>query len=310
MTVITQVRSAADWRGDQIAHEHRWRLTLSDAQQAEVLGALGAVQAAGMAPQDVSRGAFPLSSLGPALDRLAREVTHGPGFALVRGLPLADLDERRCELIALGIAGYFGRIVAQGPDQVSALHVRDEGVDPSRPTTRSYQHNQRLGFHADPTDIVALLCIRPAKSGGLSTIVSSVAVHNEIVRTQPDLARVLYSPWWFDRRSGNDPDSFFQQPVYELDAAGRLTSHYGPDYMRSAQRAAHVPPLTPAQDQAMQAVDQLNHDPRFALAMDLRAGDLQFLNNHVILHARTEYEDHPEPERRRDLLRLWLDTDE
>jgi hypothetical protein len=307
MTVIAEVRSAADWRGDEIVHDGGWQLTLGDAHRSEVLGALATVQAAGVRVQDVSRAVFELPSLGPALEQLARDVTHGPGFALVRGLPVADLDAYQCGMVAVGIAGYFGRIVAQGPEKVPLLHVRDEGVDPSRPTSRSYQHNQRLGFHADPTDIVALLCIRPAKSGGLSTIVSSVAVHNEIVRMEPELARVLYEPWWFDRRSGDGPDSFFQQPIYTLGVGGDLTTRYGPDYMRSAQRAAHVPPLSPEQEQAMEVLDQLNNDPRFALTMDLRAGDMQFLNNHAILHARTAYEDHAEPERRRDLIRLWLD---
>jgi hypothetical protein len=185
-------------------------------------------------------------------------------------------------------------------------HVRDEGLDPAHPKSRSYQHHYRLGFHADPTDVVALLCIRPARSGGLSTIVSSVAVHDEIVRTRPDLAQVLYQPWWHDRRSGDGPDSFFQRPVYTVDTEGGLSVYYGPDYMRSAQRAAHVPPLRPAQVAAMEALDRLHDDPRFRLTMDLRTGDMQFLNNHVVLHSRTGYEDHPERERRRDLIRLWL----
>jgi len=118
------------------------------------------------------------------------------------GAATRSLDEHQRELVALGMASYFGGIVPQGPDRAALLHVRDEGADPVRPTTRSYQHSQRLGFHADPTDIVALLCIRPARSGGLSSIVSAVAVHNEIVRTRPELARELYRPWWFDRRSG------------------------------------------------------------------------------------------------------------
>ena len=172
--------------------------------------------------------------------------------------------------------------------------------------TRSYQHSRRLGFHADPTDAVALLCLRPARSGGLSTIVSSVAVHNALVDARPDLARLLYQPWWFDRRTGDGPDSLYQQPVYAVDAAGRLTTRYGPDYMRSAQRGATVPPLRTEQLEAVDTVDQLNHDPRFLLAMDLRQRDMQFLNNHVILHGRTEYEDHPEPERRRHLVRCGL----
>jgi hypothetical protein len=174
-------------------------------------------------------------------------------------------------------------------------------------TTRSYQHSQRLGFHADPTGAVGLLCLRPARSGGLSAIVSAVAVHNELVDTRPDLARLLYEPWWFDRRTGDGPDSFLRQPVYTVDSDGGLITRYGPDYMRSAQRGAHVPPLTAEQDEALVTLDRLNHDPRFRLTMDLRPGDLQLLNNRVILHGRTAFADHPEPARRRHLLRLWLD---
>ncbi|MGC4985982.1 TauD/TfdA family dioxygenase [Streptomyces sp. DT193] len=82
-------------------------------------------------------------------------------------------------------------------------HVRDVGVDPAGSTSRSYQHSGQLGYHADPNDVVALLCIRSAQSGGLSCIVSSVAVHNEIVRTRPDLATVLYELWWRDLGGGS-----------------------------------------------------------------------------------------------------------
>jgi hypothetical protein len=266
------------------------------------------VAAAGVPLGEVSSRVFPLPTLGPALARLAAAVTDGRGFALVTGAPVAGLTEHRCDILALGLASHVGTVVPQGPQRVPVLHVRDEGADPAHPTTRSYQHRQRLGFHADPTDVVALLCVRPARSGGLSTIVSSVAVHNEIVRTRPDLADVLYQPWWHDRRTGDGPESFHQQPIYARDDAGGLVAHYGPDYIRSAQRGAHVPPLSPAQVEAMAALDRITHDPRFTLTMDLRAGDLQFLNNRVVLHSRTAYEDHPDPALRRDLIRLWLRT--
>jgi alpha-ketoglutarate-dependent taurine dioxygenase len=78
--------------------------------------------------------------------------------------------------------------------------------------------------------------------------------------------------------------------------------------MRSALRGAHVPPFSPEQLEAMNLLDRLNSDPRFMLTMDLRAGDMQFLNNRVTLHSRTEYIDHPAPERRRDLIRIWMNT--
>ena len=306
MAVITKVRSSADWRSDRIAEDPGWRLHLSDSHRAEILTALAAAQLAGVRLDDVSRETFPLPTLGPELERLAGELTYGRGFALVQGVPVDELTEEQCALVALGIVGRVGDIVAQGPQGAPVVHVRDEGADPARSTTRSYQHSRRLGFHADPTDAVALLCRRPARAGGLSAIVSSVAVHNALVDARPDLARLLYEPWWFDRRTGDGPDSFHQQPVYAVDADGRLSTRYGPDYMRSAQRGADVPPLSAEQQAALTTLDQLNHDPRFLLTMDLRPGDLQLLNNHVILHSRTAYEDDPEPERRRHLLRLWL----
>lgn len=307
MTVITHVPSAADWRGDQMADDPDWRLPLTDGHRVEVLATLAAAQAAGVPLEDVSRDVFPLPTLGPQLERLAGDVTHGRGFALVQGVPLDGLSEEQCALVSVGIASHVATLVSQGPEQAPVVHVRDVGADPTHPTVRSYQHNRPLGFHADPTDVVALLCVRPARSGGLSAIVSSVAMHNTLVATRPDLARLLYEPWWFDRRTGNDPDSFYQQPVFTIDAGGHLSTRYGPDYMRSAQRATHVPPLGAEQLEALETLDELNHDPRFLLAMDLRPGDLQFLNNHVILHSRTAYEDYPEPQRRRHLIRLWLD---
>ena len=152
---------------------------------------------------------------------------------------------------------------------------------------------------------MALLCIRPAKSGGISTIVRSAArCTTSLCGPGQTLARVLSQPWWRDMPTGDGPDSFCQSPVYARDERGRLSVSYGPDYIRSAQRGAHVPPLSPAQLEAMAVLDQLNSDPRFSVTMDLQPGDMQFLNNHIILHSRTAYEDYPEPERRRDLIRL------
>ena len=248
-----------------------------------------------------------MPGLRSRLQRLADDVRSGRGFAVIQGVPVHGLTEEQCAVLAVGMASHIGNVVSQGVDRSRVVHVRDDGTDPARPTARSYQHRGQLGFHADPTDIVGLLCLRSARSGGHSAIVSSVAVHNALVDTHPELVGLLYDDWWFDRRTGDGPDSFYQQPIYAMDGAGRLTTRYGPDYIRSAQRGVDVPRLTAEQLRALAQVDRLNHDPRYLLTMNLSPGDLQFLNNHVILHSRTAYEDHPEPERRRHLLRLWLD---
>jgi hypothetical protein len=307
MTLIKEALGTGDWRGRELVDSDAWRIRLDSAHRAELRCAVTAVETRGLELADFSDEDFPLPTLGPVLHSLVSELMEGRGFALLQGAPVTDLSERQCEILALGIGRHVGRTVPQKEGR-HAQHVRDLGVDPSGSTSRSYQHSGQLGYHADPNDVVALLCLQPARSGGLSRIVSSVAVHNEIVATRPDLAEVLYQPWWRDLRCGDGPDSFHQSPVYAADAAGRLTTDYGPDYMRSALRGSHVPPFSPMQLEAMELLDRLNSSPRFMLAMDLRAGDMQFLNNHVTLHSRTEYLDHPEPARRRDLIRVWLNA--
>jgi hypothetical protein len=297
----TQVRGPGEWLGAELRDSDAWRIRLDGDHRREVLAAVRAVEAAGTAP-----GRLPLPTLGPLLRQVREELVDGRGFVLVQGMPTGEMTERQCETAALGLTAHVGGIVPQGPDRVPLMHVRDTGADPAQARTKSYEHSRQLGYHSDPTDVVALLCIRPAKSGGLSAVVSSVAVHNEIVRTRPDLAELLYQPWWHDRRTGDGPDSFYTKPLCTPRTGGGVSVSYGPHYLRSAQRGATVPPFTAAQEELMDLLDRLTNDPRFALTMDLREGDLQFLNNHVVLHSRTAYEDHPEPERRRHLLRLWL----
>ncbi|MHA6621700.1 TauD/TfdA family dioxygenase [Pseudonocardia sp. DLS-67] len=172
-----------------------WRLSLGTTYRAEVLSALSVAETAGVGLDEVSPRSFPLPRLGSLLQRLAGDVVHGRGFALVDGVPVDGLTDQQCALVSVGITSHLGRVVPQGLEQSPVVHVRDSGADPAHSTTRSYQHSQRLGFHADPTDVVALLCVQPARSGGRSTIVSSVAVHNAFVEQRPDLARLLYEPW-------------------------------------------------------------------------------------------------------------------
>ncbi|HEY4459005.1 MAG TPA: TauD/TfdA family dioxygenase [Pseudonocardiaceae bacterium] len=239
----------------------------------------------------------------PALfERIRAELVTGRGVALLRALPVERLTDEQAEALAVEVAGRIGEVVSQGGGLVR--HVRDIGVDPNASTSKSYMHSAQLSFHADPTDVVGLLCLRPAKSGGRSAVLNTVAIHDEIARTRPDLVDLLYEPWWHDQRDGG----FAQRPLYSRDDTGRLCAAWGLDYLRSAQRGTDVPAFTAAQSELVDLLEALTHDPRFAFTMDLRAGDFQFLNNHLTMHNRTAYVDHPEPERRRHLIRVWMNT--
>jgi alpha-ketoglutarate-dependent taurine dioxygenase len=243
----------------------------------------------------------------PALfDAIRTELGTGRGVVLLHGLPVDGLTDTQAERLAIDVARQIGDVVPQGAGGELVRHVRDIGVDANAPTSKSYMHSGELSFHADPTDVVGLLCLRQAKSGGRSGVLSTVAVHDEIVRVRPDLVDLLYQPWWHDARNG----TFQQRPLYTRDETGRLSAAWGLDYLRSAQHGTDVPPFTKAQSDLVDLLDRLTNDPRFGYTMDLRPGDLQLLNNHVIMHNRTAYVDDPDPERRRHLIRVWLNMPE
>jgi len=186
-------------------------------------------------------------------------------------------------------------------------HVKDLGKDPADPQVRIYQTSHRQLFHTDSCDVVGLLCLQPAKEGGRSAIVSSVSIFREIERRRPDLAAVLQRPFVIDRK-GEVPAGkagTYEMPIVHR-FGGCLTTIYARDFIEAAQHRAEVPRLTPQQREAMDLMDEFANSADFRLDMDFRPGDMQFLHNHQILHARTAYVDWPEPEKRRHLLRLWL----
>jgi hypothetical protein len=162
-------------------------------------------------------------------------------------------------------------------------------------------------FHVDGSDVVGLLCLQPAKSGGLSQIVSSVTVYNEVARRRPDLEPLLHERWYFDRygeeRVGERP--WFAAPIVS-GLPDRFRFVYLRWYIDKAQRHPEVPGLTDAQVELLDLIDELTQDPQLHLDMDFTPGDIQLLANRTILHSRTAYEDHDDPARRRHLLRLWL----
>jgi hypothetical protein len=152
-----------------------------------------------------------------------------------------------------------------------------------------------------------LLCLQTAKSGGLSSLVSSTTIFNEMRRRRPDLARVLFDSIETDRR-GEVPERgrpYFSIPVFNS-YRNLLSAIYQRQYIESARRFAGVSPLSSQQIEALNLFDELANDPALHLNMELRPGDMQFVHNHTILHDRTAFEDFPEPERKRHLLRLWL----
>ncbi len=305
------VPMAADWRAADFADEGAQRLDLSAAQVAALGDAVDRAMAAGRPMTEVSAENLPVPELAGLAADLRARLEDGTGFAVLRGLPVADWGEAKSAYAFWTLGHQIGLPGGQNPQGDLLGHVHDLGEMRDNPLVRRYRTAGNIYFHCDAADVVGLLCLRTAKTGGQSRIASSVAIFNALMAEDPALARRLFEPVPLDRRGEEQPGQPAHIPVQPCaHAQGRLRTFYHSEYFRSAARHFDPPGLPSDLQAVLDRYDALASDPRFRLDMWLQPGDMQFLSNHLIVHARTAYEDWPEPERRRHLLRLWLSLPE
>jgi hypothetical protein len=303
-------RHASAWTADEMRGRNDWIVSLNGADNTELRAALAHATARAAGIPTMTAADFPLPTLSARLRDVRNEVVDGRGFVLVRGLQIEDIPAADAAAIYWGIGAHMGRGRAQNAQGEMLGHVTDIGLDfRTNPNARGYQSNLKLAFHNDLMDIVGLLCLQPARSGGASRIVSSTAIHNAVLERRPDLIDTMYAPFPMDRR-GEVPANrkpWYFGPMFERMGA-RLFCRYNRTYIESAKRFDELPPLTANQVASLDLIDSLCVDPSLCLDMDFRRGDMQFICNYTVLHSRTAYEDWPDAARRRYLLRLWLET--
>lgn len=303
-----EITDASAWYGPAMLRDQSWLGYFSATEVAEIesalkpLAASDSFNAARMTAAD-----FPLPTLAPRLALLRNEILNGRGFVLLRGLPVQRWSLHEAAIAFLGLGSHLGSARSQNARGHVLGHVKDMGLSSNDPNVRIYQTHERQTFHTDSCDIVGLLCLQAAKSGGHSALVSSVTIFNEMRRRRPDLLALLFEPIETDRRGevpvGEKP--YFTIPTYNWHA-GHLSAIYQRQYIESARRFDDVTPLTPAQVEAYDLFDALANDPALNFHMELQPGDVQLVHNHTLLHDRTAFEDWADPARRRHLLRLWL----
>lgn len=317
----TPLTGPCAWHGAEMARSTRWLRRLDPEAVAEIDAALRAARAAGVPWDRTTRERFPLGRLGATLARVADELEDGPGVVVLRGLPVARYTPEELRQIWFGLGSHLGHPVHQNRHGELMREIRDEGRDvgarygqiPARggdrlPVLSSYARTLSSGplrFHTDRCDVVALLCVRQARAGGISRLASSVAVHNEMLRRRPDLAAALYRDVYRSRfgEESEQPDSVYPLPIFGV-RDGKLTSHYSLTYIEVAQLVPGVPPLTDTQREAIALLAALAEELSFEMRFE--PGDMQLLNNHVVYHARTAFEDDAAAGQTRLLYRLWL----
>jgi Taurine catabolism dioxygenase TauD, TfdA family len=298
----------AAWLGKDMAqHEARWLYQLSDDDVSDLEHAAWHYLSLGRDVGEISAADFPLTRFADHLKAVQTKLLHGNGIEVLRGLPIASYSQQFATTVFCGIGAHLGSARSQNAAGHLLGHVRDLGASSKDPNTRIYQTAERQTFHTDSADVVGLLCLREAKSGGRSLLVSAETIYNRMRELRPDLLAKLFDPIATDRR-GEVPDGalpWLTIPPLSWHE-GRLTVFYQRQYIDSAQRFDGALRLTPEHIEALNLFDALANDPKLHFGMQLQPGDMQFVYNHAQLHDRTAFVDWPEPDKKRHLLRLWL----
>jgi hypothetical protein len=310
--------NTAAWKGLDIVNNPRWQFYLEEADIAEIDAALQHSKNLKLNQRSIQADQFPLNIVKTKFAQIAGELEEGCGFVRLRGLPLDRWSRTDLELVWMGLASHLGQPVFQNSDGQLLREIRAESGDvgqrhgqlptgngkflSSRARTAS---NAELRYHTDRTDIVGLLCTGTASRGGLSKIVSSITVHNEMLARYPDLCNLLYLDLPRSRMGEEvgGESVWYHLPVWGI-RDGKFTSHYSRTFIEALEYVPGAPKITSKQWQALDTLAMLAEEQHFE--MELAEGDIQFINNHVIYHSRTAFEDDPSAVRQRCLWRIWL----
>ncbi|WP_169544198.1 TauD/TfdA family dioxygenase [Sneathiella aquimaris] len=301
------VKGEAAWTGDTLRSSESWIETFSQEEISEINAALDFSAQQGKATNALGPSDFPLPLLSEKIQKWQKVLRCGRGFQVLRGLPVDDWGAEKAERFFWCFGLHLGRPGAQNAAGDLLGHVIDTGAAENDPLSRLYKTASKIKYHCDGADIVGLLCLNKAKSGGQSRIVSSVTVFNRLLESRPDLAALLFESRPLDIR--NESKSGARSHIRVTPCAyakGRLSTFYHADYFRSVVRHADVPAFSEIDQQLLDYYERIAADPALYLDMDLEPGDIQLLSNHTNLHARTDYIDQDDPAERRHLLRLWL----
>jgi hypothetical protein len=300
-----------DWMHDDVQDESQWTYTLTGSDQRELANALAVAKSHSDNLLDIGIEHFPLDKLASSLKKIERDLIDGPrGFVRIRALESDKYSDEDLTMLYWGIGihlgdpwpqNHYGHVMGDVTDQKKAL---------DDPTLRGNEIGGiGLDYHTDGADLIGLMCLRPAKSGGQSCVANVVAIYNELVRSRPELIAALYEPMPYDARGeqakGGKP--YYTFPVF-TDHDDRLFVRFIPQYILASQKHEGVPRISDTAREALSVISEMARQPKYNVYMDLRPGDIQFINNYHVLHGRSAYEDDVANGYKRHLKRLWLST--
>jgi hypothetical protein len=299
------------WRGDELSKSTEWIYLLNDAERTELEEVGRKFLNDDPDLRTVTPDQYPLPVCAPAIARWGADMDAGRGFVLVRGLRTHEYSDALSGSIFFIVGLHLGVPMRQNEvgdviDHIIATSTKSM----DDPTAVPSRIRDKLVFHSDSSDVVSLMCLRPSKSGGASSLVSGATLYNEVLRRRPDLAPRLFDEYHWDgiKQDPDAPANTYTSPMASY-VDGVFSFYAGSSMIFTGQAYPDVPPLTQDQIDVINLVDEITYEPGVALDMDFQPGDMQWLLNYAALHSRTEFTDYPEIQRRRHLLRLWLRRD-
>jgi hypothetical protein len=298
------VTDPAEWTMESLGPVEDWTYQITEQDQDELLAAVDHFRELDLPLPQVDRTNFPLPKFKAVLADIRRELIGGRGILMVQDFPIDRLDREGVALAYMGFGSYLGDKMVQNRHGHVLGHVKNLGENYGT-TGRSYNTNAEVRFHSDACDYVGLLCLHPAKNGGNSRVASSVTLYNKMLERRPDLVEVLTQDFYRSHNGEMTPGTspWYKQPIFCF-TDGYFSAIGAGSTIEKVLRIPGVPPLTPLQQEAIALYRSIVNE--FAVDIEFKPGDIQFLANHVTLHSRRAFEDWPEPHRRRHLLRLWL----
>lgn len=296
------------WYGKDLANDDSWIWRIRQEHVEELDAALRKSKEKGLAEQQVTKEDFEIPGFARLIAEMIRELEYGRGFVLMRGFPVERYDYADLRRIYWGIGANIGTAESQNIKGELIQEIADLGFDYTKSEHRGSMSSAELRPHCDPTDIVALLCLRTAKSGGESKIRSAMTIYNEVLDRRPEYLSVLHRGFHYELDGkgplGRPDEVTHLIPVYSWHE-GYLSSRFNQKALEAGHEKAGKP-LSDLERDAVSFIGATAEREDVELSMTFEPGDIQWLNNYVIMHSRAEFEDDPDPAKRRLLLRLWL----
>ncbi len=279
------------WRADELWRHQFTRHPWSDDQIAEL----------------TLKSAYGSTTVSHILQQAAQQLESGCGVFLASGLLPDTLEEQLA--VFEKVYRQIGTPISQSTNGERLFKVQNEALSEHDARVRGPNTRRALSFHSDRCDVIGFFCIRQAIYGGENLLVSSIAVHETMQEERPDLLAELYRPYYWKRHT---IDQGNQRPWYQLPVFAPYKGRFMANIMRVLILRAHqsdqCPDLTQSQLEALDYLEATARRPDHHVRFHQKPGDMLFLNNYVVLHSRTEFNDSDDRDKRRLLLRVWLST--